>query len=218
LLTNTWYYLEFKILCNNTTGTYEVKLGGTQIAALTATGVDTKEGANDYHDNVRFFAQTSARLTIDDLYILDGTAGASDFLGNSRVQTVRPTSDYSVGFETPANGTHYDDVDENPCDDDTTYVEDDDTSDRDLYEYADLTSAPTVTCVQLCADCRETDANTFNIKQPIRSGTTIYSGSPEAVNTTSYITKMRRAETDPDTSNAWTLSGVNSAQFGVEVG
>jgi hypothetical protein len=55
----------------------------------------------------------------------------------------------------------------------------------------------------------------MDVSQNIKTGGTEYPGSADTIVSTSYVTITRLEEDDPDTSVAWTVSGVNGAQFGV---
>jgi hypothetical protein len=214
---NTWYYVELKVLCNDTTGTYEVHVGG--VSVLSATGVDTKAGSNAYHTTFWIFGYGSlCNPYFDDLYCLDGSGSANnDFLGNMRVVTLRPNSDGDSSQFTPSAGSNYTCVDEVALNDNTDYVESGTTDNKDLYNYEN-TSLTTIAGVAVCTDCRETDADNMDLKIVCKSGDTESDGTAIPVQTSSFITKQRLLETDPNTSAAWTPTNLNAAQFGVKVG
>jgi hypothetical protein len=218
LLVDTWYFIELKVTCADSGGLIDVQVGGTRVNDLYNASADTKEGTHDYHDTIRVKAP-SQYIYVDDLYILDSSGGNNTtFVGNCRIQTVIPESDYAAGWDYPSPGTHYTEVDESPCDDDSTYIQEDTTGNRDLFEYVNAVAVGTIYGIQICTDCRETDATTYDLKMPIRSGGTIFSGDSQAIGTTSYVTKRRIAEVDPNTNAAWGLTDLNSSQFGVEIG
>ena len=215
-----WYYVEVKVKCNNATGTYEVRVGGANI--LSDSGVDTRLGAHDYHDSM-FFGMSFGLGTVayDDIYICDSTGAQNNtFLGNSRIVAIAPDGDDSAGWNTASGASdHYLDVDENPADDDTSYVEDNTTGHKDLYDYAAMPgSLGNIRGLVVKTTCRETDASNFDIIMPIKSNITETDDAPQAIGTTSYVTKIRISELDPDTSAAWLEAGVNAAKFGVKTG
>lgn len=220
ILANTWYYIEFKVKCNNTTGTYEVRVGGVNV--VSASGVDTRAGANDYHDIARLdWYLGSGNTKFDDWYICDSTGSDNnDFLGNCRVVAILPDGDDTAGWDTASGGSdHCLDVDENPADDDTTYVEDGTSGHKDLYDYAAMTpDLGPIKGLSIKTVCRETDASSFSLITPIKSGITEDDDSAQAIGTTDYVTKTRISEFDPNTSVAWTETTVNAAKFGVKVG
>ena len=68
--------------------------------------------------------------------------------------------------------------------------------------------------VNICA--KKDDSGTRTGKPICRSGSTNYEGSEFAPDT-DYTYFQNVWETDPDTASAWTVSGVNSAEFGIKV-
>jgi hypothetical protein len=223
LATNAWYYLEFKVLCNSSTGTYELRLSGNNV--LSATGVNTKAGTDNYHTTFRLVGLSggggiTAGCVIDDLYCCDGAGSTNNnFLGNVKVVAIRPDAAGDSTQFTPDSGSNYQRLSEIVCDDDTSYVQSANTSDRDLYNYSALTNmTANIHGIQINTDCRETDANSFTLKTPCKSNATVNVDAGITIGSTNYTTKTRILEVDPDTANAWTVNGVNAVQVGVEVG
>lgn len=215
-----WYYIELKILCDDAVGTYEIRVGGANVCS--GVGTDTKEHAvGDFYNIVAFFGMSGTGICYDDIYICDSTgAQNNDFLGNVRVVAITPDGDDSAGWDTASGGSsHYLDVDENPADDDTTYVEDGTTGHKDLYDYAAMPAdLGTIKGLVVKTVCRETDASNFDLIMPIKSNITETDDGAQSIGTTDYVTKTRISELDPDTSAAWIAAGVNAAKFGVKVG
>ena len=222
LSSGTWYYFEFKVTCGDSpNGSYEVRVGGVNV--LSDTGLDTKAGTHTYHDSFRLNNSVTTPLYpyYDDLYCLDGSGATNtDFLGNMRVVAIRPNGDTAANAWTPSAGAdNYALVDEDIVDDDTTYVESDTSTTKDLYDYTAIAGlGDSVKGIQINTVCRETDANSFSLKTVVKSDATESADGAQAIGTTDYVTKTRIVELDPHTSNAWTLSGLNAAQFGIEVG
>jgi len=216
---NTWQYIEFKVKCHNTNGEYEVKVDGITIAS--ATGVDTQAGSNAYHDSVQFEGVSVAYPYWDDLYICDSTGSQNnDFLGNQRVSAIFPSGgDVTADWETvvPA-GNHYEAVNEEKVDNDSSYIEDDDSGNRDIWNYGSVPIYGQIQGLQINTDCKETDATDFTLITVIKSGGTEYDDSPQAAGGGDWLTLVRIAELDPDTGVLWTESGINNAAFGVKVG
>lgn len=214
---DAWYWLELKVKCNDTTGTYEVKIGESTV--LSGSGVDTKEGTHDYHNIVRIADGYSEDFHIDDLYICDSSgASNNDFLGNVKVQTLLPDGAGNSTQFTPSAGSNYACVDEAIINDDTDYVEDSVSTNKDLYTFSNVASGTSgIKGVQIDTCCRETDATSYSIITVIRSGATDYDDSAQAIGTTNYVSKRRVAEQNPNTSAAWTETNINSAEFGIKV-
>jgi hypothetical protein len=211
-----WYYIEIKVKCDDSTGTYEVRVGGVTVGS--GSGLDTKAGSNAYHDRVRIVCGARNHTYYDDFYVCD-TSGSlnNDFLGNVKVVTMRPDSAGDTTEFTPSAGSNYACVDEAVANDDTDYVSDATTDHKDLYNYG-ASTLNSIKGVVVCTDCRQSDATAFSLKTPCKSGATENDDSAQSIGTTSYVTKQRVLETDPNTSTTWTLTDLNAAQFGVKVG
>jgi hypothetical protein len=209
---NVWYYFEIQIVCTSATNfNYELRLGGTTVFS----GSDThKLGAHTYIDGFWIYGYNwKGTLTVDDVY---ATNGATGFLGNVRVETIYPSGDSGTVQWTPsANGTHYTLVDENPVDDNTTYVEDSTSGHIDLYDFANLSVLNSIKGAMVCVDCEDTSANSTLQVQCVSGATTVNSANLTVI--TSYTTVSNILETDPNTNSAWSVSNFNAAQFGVMV-
>ena len=213
-----WHYIEAKVVCHDTAGSYEVRVDGQTI--LSGTDVDTRGGGDTRF--VRFqFAKSTQYL--DDIYIcnIDGTKN-NDFLGRVVIEGIFPNADGDSNDWTPASGTdNYAMVDDNPADDDTSYVESNTADAEDLYAYTNLSAITTepILGVQINTDVKMTEfPGDLDIKQPVKSGGTTSDGDTTNIATDSYQPANRILEDDPATSTAWTASGVNNAQFGIKVG
>jgi hypothetical protein len=187
---------------------------------LSASGVDTKEGSNNYHTTFQIGKSGSSTPQFDDLYCLDSSGSDNnDFLGNCKVVRIDPDGDDTANWATSTpSGNHFENVDETILDDDTSYVEETTANVTDLYDYNSVPSLGTIYGLQVNTECRETDASTFSLITPIESGGSQYDDSPQVVGTSSYTTMRRITDLDPDTGNLWTESGINAAKFGVKVG
>ena len=220
LTINNWYWIELKVLCAASVGTYEVRVGGLNV--LSDTGVTTKAGTHNYHNSVMFYNYYSGPvMDFDDIYILDGSGSVNnDFLGNMKVVAIVPNADVSGAKEfTPSSAVdHYTLVDENPITDDTDYVEDGTTGHRDLWEYGSVSSLGAIAGLQINTMVRETDATSFDLKMPVQSNGVDSDGTGQTVGSANYKTLRRIVETDPDTGVVWTMDGINAARFGVKVG
>jgi hypothetical protein len=218
LAADSWYYIEFKVVCG-ATGSYSVYVDGVEV--LSATGVDTRatEG-HDYCGTFRLYAPNYSGAThyFDDLYCLDGTGSLNAPLGNCRVSTIRPDVAGDSAQFTPDTGDNYARVAETVCDDDTSYVEDSTSTHKDLYGYAALAGiVANIKGVMVCTDCRETDATSFSIKTVCKSGATESDDTGLSVGSTNYVTRRRVLEDDPNTTDPWDKDDLDAAQFGVKV-
>lgn len=210
--TSDWVYVEIKLHTNATTGSYEVRVNG--VLWLSDSGVNT-------NNNVAVIRIGSANITVefDDLYLLnDSGATNNDFLGPQRIEAITVTSAGDVTEWTPSEASdNYTLVDENPTDDDTTYVEESTSTDQDLYNYSSLAALTSVNGVAVITTFkRPSGSETLQIS--CKSGTSEDNVNANATHSTSYTTDTTLFEQDPDTTSPWTVSGVNAAQFGVKVG
>lgn len=211
LLTDTWYYIECQVTINNTTGSYELHVAENNV--LSDSGVDTQAGATAELRQICLNG-SSINPWFDDVYVND-----SGFYGNCRVDAIFPNEIGATTNWTPDSGDNYDRVKENPSDDDTSYVEDDTSENRDLYNYGAVPAGlGAIKGIQIATECRETDAETFDLVTVIKSDITVSADAGQTIGTTDYTEKRRISETDPHTTVAWTSDGLNSAQFGIEVG
>ncbi len=217
MLTGHWYYFEVKVKCHDTNGEYEVRFGGETIAS--ATGVNTKAGSNDYHDEVRIghIDETSVSPFFDDFYVCDSTGSKNnDFLGNIHILSLYPDGDSSIQWSRSGGSTNYENVDEAIVNDDTDYVEDTATNNMDLYTYDDISSVGTIMGVQINTECKD-DLTPYTLIIPMELSGNQSDDAGQVINSTSYSTKMRIVENDPN-GNDWTTTNLSAATFGVKVG
>lgn len=215
---STWYNVQMKIKCHNTLGEYEVKVNG--VTVLSATGVDTKFSTHDYHDTCCLRATAARAPTFDDWYVCDGSGSINnDFLGVCKVVRIDPDGDDTANWTTSTPSVnHYENVSGTVTDDDTSYLEESTANTTDLFDYDDLSGFSNILGIQVCTECKETDATSLGLKTPIESGGNQYDDSAQVIASPGYRTKMRIEGTDPDTGIRWTESGLNAAKFGVKVG
>jgi hypothetical protein len=212
-----WFYIEFKVYCDDTSGSWEVRLNGNTIGS--ASGVDTQASLTNYHQSVRWNTNYCVQR-VDDIYVCDGSgAKNNDFLGVMRVVPTWPDTDHTTEWDTVVGaGTHSYAVDEQEPDDDTSYVEDDDIGDKDIFDYINITeNLGRVAGVMVNTLCRETDAQYYDLIQIVRSGGAEYDQPSQQVGSSSYVHKYDVVESDPDTGLDWTKTGIDAAQFGVKV-
>ena len=224
---DTWYFVELKVTISDT-GSYEVRIDGVNVNS--SGSADTRNGANASANTIRVGNTTAGVLgsgmLIDDLYVCDGTTGAgsnpcNDFLGDVRVENILPTGngnssqlDGSDG-NTTDNYLLVDDAD-TAVDGDTTYVESADVGDKDTYAYGNITpSSGDVFFVQPIPYARKTDAGGRSICSIARLSSTEVDSADKPLSVSyRYYPDVR--ETKPGGGD-WTVSDVNSAEFGVKV-
>ena len=118
---------------------------------------------------------------------------------------------------TPSSGANYTCVNENPPDDDASYVEASASGTKDLYTYSSVTGGGAIHGVQIFTEARATDAGSVSLKTLAKSNGVESDDAGQAVATMGYLTYRRIMETDPS-GNPWTQTSLNAAQFGVGIG
>lgn len=220
LIRNTWHYLEYKVYCHDSSGTVDVQLDGENILSLSS--VDTLQDATGYLGSIvirapRSSTDANVAASIDDLYILDGTAGLSDFLGPVKVETLRPTGDdVTVNWTPSANADHYTLIDENPVNT-SDYVYSATANQEDKYTLSNLTYLSSIDGIQLGCMAQLDGPGTKQVYLTCDSNGTVNTGSENYLADTTSLHFSRILENDPDTSNTWTASAVNALIAGVKV-
>ncbi len=214
-----WHRIEVQLTVNNTTGVLTINLDGTQV--FTVSGIDTQQGSNAWTDvfSMQSNVPTSAPTVLfDDLTLNDDQGGINDgFLGDVRIQTLRPTSAGFVTNFTPSAGANWENVDETTGpDDDTTFNETSIATDQDLYNISNLTgTVASIKAVVIRATARKDDAGSRTIELLSRTGGSTDVGATQTLLTT-YSNFEEIHEVDPDTAVAWTPAGVDASQIGLE--
>ncbi len=208
-------YIEVSATIADSGGTCVVKVNGTTV--INFTGDTRNAGTSTNIDAISLgkFTGFTPALFIDDLYLCDSTGSAphNTFLGDVRVHTLVPNAAGSLTQMTPSSGANYTTVDELPYS--TADYVSGTSGQTDLYATSDLPGgAGTIYGVQTNAMVKKTDAGNISGKTAIKSGSTTYYGTTTATGTSdTTITDTRQV--DPNTSTAWTSSGVNAIEIGI---
>jgi hypothetical protein len=211
----TWYYIEWKIVPHWTNGSTEIRING--VTAASSSGVRNRDWEPPV-ELVRFYAQ-SAGACFDDIYILDDTGSVNnDFLGPCMVESLLPESDTADADFTLSAGTdHYAMVDEIPCDLNTTYAESGIASEKDIWDYADLSEIDgSILGVQVWTHA-VAPSGSFTMLTVADDGTTQDTDAGVTIDTTSYTGNLRIMDQTPS-AGSWSTTIVNGSSFGVEVG
>lgn len=214
---NEWNHYQLKVYVDNSSGTAELKINDTTVVNY-GPG-DTQSSGNANIAYMQWYINTSNgyNFYVDDLYILDGTSPNNTFLGDCRIDSIHPTGAGTSTDWTPSAGSNYECVDETEPNDDTDYINESTVGDHDSYAFGDLSSSGSVYGVQTQLFARKEDAGSRSIKGIIRSGSTDYTPGDTHALGDSYHAYLDQHDVDPDTSSAWTISGVNAAEFGVKL-
>lgn len=207
-----WHYK----YSTSSAGISEVWIDNTQV--LNLTGVNS--GFNSGQTALSAFVIGSVTVNtppgyVDDVVLTDTTTGR---LGNSRIETLVPTSDATPNNGTPSTGTsHFAVVDESQYNTSDYLTMTNTSGQEELFGMSDLTGTPiTISAVQIIAVAENSDAGSANLATAVSSsGSTSFGSSVALSSTWKYVNTI--LATDPHTSAAWTTSGVNAMLAGFKV-
>ena len=217
LALNNWYYIELKATIHDTTGSFTLKIDGTN--ELTASSQDTRNGGTGVWDRIRLQGAGSFNYDIDDIYICDtsGSAPWNDFLGNCKVDMLMPqTGNGTNAGLTPSTGTdHGALVDENGPNT-TDYNSSATVGTKDTYNYPSLALTGIILGIQTNLYAAKSDAGARTICAVVRAGGTDYDGAAVSPLTTyRYFTEVRQI--NPNTGVAWTSSDITALEAGMKI-
>lgn len=225
-----WMYLEVKVTFHASTGSFEIRHRPSTFAATAPTTIMSGSNVNTTGTGaVRPYEIGLASdgtptqhpsFSYDDFVVMNtqGTLN-NDFLGDISFLRVRPNA---VGdesdFDRSTGAVNYVLVDEDAQDEDTSYVESTTANDQDFYHFEDIEAAwvDEIHAVLARPVLKKSEAGSRTVRLQVLSGGTTTSASTLAPSIT-YTRLDQVWETDPDTSAAWTISGFNAAQFGLQV-
>lgn len=215
---NQWNFIELKTHVDDVSGTMEVRVDG--VSWVTFSGDTRNAGTSPAIDVIGFGTYAGVNQYIDDLYICNTTGTVNnDFLGDVRIETIKPNANGSSSMFTGSDGNKIDNYllvnEATPSAAD--YVASSVAGDKDLYAFGDLSNPGSVVKgVQINSFAAKSDTGLRSITNLVKSGATEATGSTTALST-SYNTTSDIKELDPATNAAWTVSGINGAEFGVRV-
>jgi len=219
--TNAWSYIEWKVTIADSiaANSCQVRLnGGTTPIINVAAGQDTKNATASTADRVSF-GTSAGTLSVNrtwrfaDFYIIsqDSTA-PNDWLGDVRVDTIRPNAPGSSTQWSPLAGANWENLISNDGDD--SYVETSTSGHLDLYTAENLPSTPaSIHGLKVSTLARKTDAGTREIQTAIRTGGNNFFGDNFALGN-SYQYVSTRYALNPDTAAAWTKAQIDALEIG----
>lgn len=220
LTTGVWYYIEVKTSIDDLSGIAQLRIDGRSVISFSG---DTRNGGTSA--NIDYVALQAALgnncgATYDDLYIIDDTGTTNnDFLGDIRIETLYPSgngnSSQLVGSDADSTD-NYLLVDETGTPSSADYVSSGNLGDKDTYVFTDLaTTSGTIKGVQVNSWAAKSDSGARNVINLTRLSGTENQSSSLPLQTT-YMPHLSVHETKPGGGN-WTISDINSAEFGVQV-
>lgn len=163
----------------------------------------------------------AGQMYYDDVYVTDTSdasgAGNTGFLGDIRVEELMPDADSDYKEWTPLTGSdHYAMVDDNPCDEDTSYNEGASDGLRDTYTFpsvAPVNGNVKGVCVNFVA--KKMDSGNRSLSAIGRYNSTDANGTEVDLGS-EYIVHQSFMEKAPD-GTAWTIAKVNDSVYGPEI-
>ena len=213
-----WHWVSIKILVDNSNGTCDVEVDGTNVFSFSG---DTQNSGDGIPASWNIGASIGNDMTYDDIIACDdqGSAPFNDLLEDMRIDTIMPDG---VGddsdWTSSAVGDNYTFVDEIPNDGDTTYVESSTAADSDLYEMEDTPAGvgDTIHGVQVSAVAKNPDGGTTDIALKVKVDTTEDVGATQTL-ASGYAYISSFFDEDPDAAAAWTASAIDDMQAGMDV-
>lgn len=213
----TYAYIEVKHFVDDTTGTLDIFVNGSNIFSYSG---DTRAGGGGYIDKISWRGIVSSTLYIDDLYVLN-TLGSinNDRLGDVRVLTYFPDVDGGTTQWTPSTGTdHSDVVDENPPNT-TDYISTSSTGFIDMFDFnVPASGYASYHGAQLFSYATKTGAGPRSFRHRVDSNASIATGSTHAPTFGSWLWFRDMFDANPDGGGAWTQATLDAAEFGVIAG
>lgn len=161
-------------------------------------------------------------ISLDDIIVWDdisGTGPTTSPMGIRQIDTLRPNAaGDNAAFQRSGAASNWQAVAEAVADGDTSYVYSGTVGNVDLYNFADLATTPSViTAVIVNNHVRAEGGGTINVRAKAKRGSSTANGDTIEIGGTAYRSIQQAFMTDPSTSAAWTVAGVNAAQIGLEV-
>lgn len=217
LTAGAYYYIEMKVVIHPTAGSVIVRVNEQEV--INVINQNTTAIGTQVWDGFAFGAYNTAYGgTFDDLYVLDGSSsGPNDFLGDCRVDCVKPTNEGAASDWAPSSGSDNALMVDDPTpDDDTTYVSTTTIGQVDTHITQDsvVAGAP-ILGVQVNVLVKKSDVGSCTIASVIRQGGQVYVG-PTYIPSTLYEYSITPYSQMPSTPSPipWTEATFNGAEFG----
>lgn len=213
-------YIELRAYIDSVNGEYEVRVNG--VTDISGTGANTKGSASyGYVESFGLYSAQRAVTYFTDVYVRgDPSGNASDgWWGPIMVEDLHPDSDGTHrDWDRSTGSSDYTLVDEVSVANSsglTDYLFSSTAGDRLTLGQSNLSYGYDIKCVSHHVVVKGVGGNVRDIKFLCRSGGTTYAGDYESP--FPLVPYESLYEVDPGTSLAWTESGVNAAEFGLEI-
>lgn len=216
---NCWHWLEIKVSMLDS-GSAEVRVDGVPVISVSGDFQITSATFSTLRMAGIQGSPTGPFSRFDDLIIMDGSGSApfNDFIGDMRQEYQIPDADGAVTQWTPLSSTNESNIDDTlgNYDDDSSYISESTVDDVNLASHNNfsLTDATSIFYACLAALSRQETTGSELALRVVSDGTP--EDGPDLTLTTAYKWKKHHFLVDPDTTAAWTLSGLNAAEWGVK--
>lgn len=208
------------VLSGSNGGTVQIWVDG--ILEINQTGVTNNGGfgldcTNMTRVSVGGVLQTNtASQWLSHVMVWD-TSGSTfnGYMGPMYTQYLAPNGAGTNSGLTPTAGANYTNVNEQVINQDTNYVEAATSGTKDTYAYADLGTSPNIAAVMAKSYAKNPDIGTKTFRNICLSSAAYANGADQTL-AVAYKLFVDAFYTDPNTGAAWTASGLNAAEFGVE--
>lgn len=222
-----WHHIEFNYVLDSgiVDGIIQVWVDGINEIDLSSQGNNHAASTTIANDVDRiwvgpcqFQPANIPEYLVDDLVVWDDTGTAfTGRLDQHRIETLRPTAEGNTTQFTPSTGTDNSALIDEVAADDTDYVEDGTSTEKDTYVYGNTAFEPvTIAGVVVNTRAENPDVGAISFKAVARSGTTEVDGASVLLDGTPTL-HQQLYEDDPDTSAAWLKAAVDAAEFGFKV-
>lgn len=218
---SVWNHIEWKVTISASTGAGQCVVRLNNVEIINVTGISTKTSSNASANSVSIgrLVSTQNDFRYDDFTLMDSSgSGNNDLIGDVRIETLYPSGAGAHTVFTPNGaGTNWGCVNENPADDDTTFVSSNNVGDIDTYAFTNPVGTPTtVFAIQANMRARKDNAGTRTFGRVIRISGTDYVGSGFSLST-DYALYREIIELNPNTAVAWTASDITALEAGAKV-
>jgi hypothetical protein len=210
---STWHYVEiwYKYV-NGSSDRCKVKINGIEVIDYTGDLSYATAGVAI----VRLYGGYSSGPAryFQDLYACDTTGSTNNsWLGDIRVQAIRPNGAGNYSQFTPLAGSNYENVDDTDIDGDSSYVSGTAVGVRDTYTMEDISGNRRIYAVASNIVASKASAGANFLKPTLRISSTDYE-RPALGFGVGYSSQQSIFETSPATDDEFTISEVNALESG----
>jgi hypothetical protein len=217
---DVWYYFEPMVTVHPSAGVIAARLNGATL--FSNAGVNTRGQSDNTLSAIHWENPNNHNFRIDDIYANDdvGAAPNNSFWGDTHVERLRPAAAGALQqFSLVGAASHWQAVDDGDSPDgDTSYIWGVAAGliDTELFMGTGL-PAGTIYSMMISPYARKTDSGVRTLRSIIRRSGSNFGGPSRSPSAASYAYLPDIRALDPSTGVAWTIAGVNAAEYGAEI-